>query len=80
MAAPTDVHDDERPVPPGDLNWLTDFEASETDRHRRRFLGRSERLFARYPGPTAVFIASVVLAAVALIAALLWPLQLGGRG
>ena len=80
MAPPTDVHFDERPVPPGDMDWLTDFDAAESDKHRRRVLGRSDRLFARYPGPTAVFVASVILAAVALVAALLWPLQLGERG
>jgi len=80
MAPPTDVHNDERPVPSGDLDWVTDFEAVESDRHRKRMLGRSERLVARYPGPTAVFIASVVMAIVVLVSALLWPLQLGGRG
>ncbi|TBN56074.1 hypothetical protein EYE40_00935 [Glaciihabitans arcticus] len=80
MAPPTDVQHDEPPVPPGDLDWLTDFDAAEGDKHRGRVLGRSDRLFARYPWPTAIFVGSLVIAAVMLIASLLWPLQLGGRG
>ena len=80
MPPPTDENTDGRPVPSGDLHWMTDFDAAESDRHRRRVLGRSERLFARYPGPSAVFVASLVMAAVILIAALLWPLQPGWPG